>query len=471
MSSIWQDVRVAVRLYVRTPLFTVTVLVILGPRDRRQQRDLHRRERGAAASARLSARLRAGQAVVQVATETRRARPISPPNYFDLRETAARFPAWRLTGARASASPARAASPRRCSPRPARADLFARARHQRPRAGRGFVDDDDRAGRASEWRSSGTGCGSGASAAIRRRGRPRADAGRRADAHRRRDAGGFEFPTAGTELWVPLRLSRSAAAESGDPRRGVSSVPDPAASSRDSTAARPSSSARSELDRRRRTSSSASTRMRIAAPISRPCRCRTRSSARSGRRCSLLFGAVGCVLLVACANVGSLMLVRAAGRTREVTIRMALGADRARLVRQMLTESLVLARGRRRARARRLRVDARGCSCGSRRRTSRDSTRCASTARAVAFTFLIAVAAGLLFGVAPAFQVRAHRLHDALLGVGSRPGVRLAPARPPVPRGGADRAVADAARRRGAARSELRATAARGRRVQRIVAC
>src|SRR4029079_8834537 len=121
----------------------------------------------------------------------------------------------------------------------------------------------------------------------------------------------------------------------------------------------------------------------------------------------VLLCAVGLVLLMACANVANLLLARASARQRELGIRVAIGASRGRLVRQLLTESLVLSLG---GGALGLAIGAGAVRAlvrfnpGDLPRSGPDGMGLMMDWRVLAFTLLVSVATGLAFGVVPAVQ-------------------------------------------------------------------
>ena len=129
--------------------------------------------------------------------------------------------------------------------------------------------------------------------------------------------------------------------------------------------------------------------------------------------------AAGFVLLIACANVANLLLARAAGRTREIALRTALGAPRGRLVRQLVTESLVLATA-----GGALGVALACFGAGILARLAPAGIPRAQSAHVDAAVLGVAIAAtllaGLLFGMAPAWHASRVDLSHAIEGAEAR---------------------------------------------------
>jgi putative ABC transport system permease protein len=127
----------------------------------------------------------------------------------------------------------------------------------------------------------------------------------------------------------------------------------------------------------------------------------------------ILLGAVGFVLLIACANVANLLLARVGARQKEIAVRAALGASRLRIVRQLLAESFMLAAG---GGAAGLLIAIFGVnwlvSLGP--DTIPRVREIAVDPRMVGFTLLISMATGVLFGLAPALQASRPDCADAL---------------------------------------------------------
>jgi predicted permease len=223
---------------------------------------------------------------------------------------------------------------------------------------------------------------------------------------------GFQFPSRDEELWVPAQFTKEELANHGSHYLEVVARLKPGTALRTANADLAAIAARlaeEHPDSNAKVGAFAvSLRDELSGDI-RPA-------------LIVLLGAVGFVLLIACANVANLLLSRAAGRRRELALRLTLGASRGRVIRQMLTESVLLA----------IAAGAVGLIL------SVWATRFLASlvpagiaplsgtgidARVLAFTFALSIGTGILFGTMPALRISQIDLVGALKQGGGQSGV------------------------------------------------
>ena len=142
----------------------------------------------------------------------------------------------------------------------------------------------------------------------------------------------------------------------------------------------------------------------------------------------VLQAAVGFVLLIACANLANLLLARAETRHREFAVRTALGAGRGRLLRQFMTEGVLLSIVGGVLGLLLARVGVQRADCASIRAACRAPPKSRSIRSVLAFTLGVSVLTGLVFGLAPLMHTRVKGLALALKEGGAQ-------AAPPARRG------------------------------------